>query len=58
MPRPRSARSDVSDPDMEGLQEGELLKLQRQYRLMEGDRSAYTDESTNMIRKQKWVVES
>ncbi|XP_048249157.1 coiled-coil domain-containing protein 63-like [Haliotis cracherodii] len=53
MPRPRSARSDVSDPDMEGLQEGELLKLQRQYRIMEGDRAAYTEESTNMIRKQK-----
>ncbi|XP_067659008.1 coiled-coil domain-containing protein 63-like [Haliotis asinina] len=53
MPRPRSARSDTSDPDLEGLQEGELLKLQRQYRIMEGDRAAYTEESTNMIRKQR-----
>ena len=55
MPRPRSARSDVSDTDIEGLQEGELIKLQRQYRLMEGDRAAYTEESQNIIRRQKYV---
>ncbi|XP_050412096.1 coiled-coil domain-containing protein 63 [Patella vulgata] len=53
MPRPRSARSDVSDADMEGLAEAELVKLQRQYRLMDGDRAAYAEESQNMIRKQK-----
>lgn len=55
MPRPRSpgARSDVSDGDMEGLAEAELVKLQRQYRIMEGDRSAYCEESQNVIRKQK-----
>ncbi|XP_041377730.1 coiled-coil domain-containing protein 63-like isoform X2 [Gigantopelta aegis] len=56
MPRPRSARSDVSDTDIEGLQEGELVKLQRQYRLMEGDRAAYTEESQNLIRKQRSAV--
>ncbi|RUS82977.1 hypothetical protein EGW08_009262 [Elysia chlorotica] len=53
MPRPRSARSDMSDADMEGLQEQELLKLQRSFRNMEGDRAAYTEESQNTIRKQK-----
>ncbi|XP_059141450.1 coiled-coil domain-containing protein 63-like [Physella acuta] len=53
MPHPRSARSDMSDADMEGLQEQELVKLQRTFRNMEGDRSAYTEESQNMIRKQK-----
>ena len=53
MPRPRSARSDTSDADLEGLQEAELVKLQRQYRIMEGDRAAYTEESQNLIRKQK-----
>ena len=58
MPRPRSARSDNSDGDMEGLAEQELLKLQRQYRIMEGDRAAYTEESTNVIRKQKLVMVS
>ena len=55
MPRPRSARSDMSDADMEGLQEQELLKLQRSFRNMEGDRAAYTEESQNTIRKQKLV---
>ncbi|XP_013064556.2 coiled-coil domain-containing protein 63-like [Biomphalaria glabrata] len=53
MPPPRSARSDMSDADMEGLQEQELLKLQRSFRNMEGDRAAYTEESQNAIRKQK-----
>lgn len=55
MPHPRSARSDMSDADMEGLQEQELVKLQRTFRNMEGDRSAYTEESQNMIRKQKYI---
>lgn len=53
MPHPRSARSDVSDADMEGLQEQELANLQRSFRMMEGDRAMYTEESQNMIRKQK-----
>ncbi|KAK3087593.1 hypothetical protein FSP39_007948 [Pinctada imbricata] len=52
MPRPRSARSDDDDAE-EGLAEQELIKLQRQYRIMEGDRAAYTEESQNLIRKQK-----
>lgn len=38
---------------MEGLAEQELQKLQRQFRIMENDRAAYTEESQNMIRKQK-----
>lgn len=38
---------------MEGLQEQELVKLQRQNRIMENDRAAYTEESQNHIRKQK-----
>ncbi|CAL1535497.1 unnamed protein product [Lymnaea stagnalis] len=53
MPHPRSARSDMSDTDMEGLQEQELAKLQRSFQNMEGDRAAYTQESQNSIRKQK-----
>lgn len=43
----------MSDADMEGIQEQELVKLQRSYRNMEGDRAAYTEESQNVIRKQK-----
>lgn len=53
MPHPHSARSDASDGEMEGLQEQELVKLQRQNRIMENDRAAYTEESQNHIRKQK-----
>lgn len=51
--RPKSARSEGSEGDFEGLAEAELQKLQRQFRIMEGDRAAYTEESQNLIRKQK-----
>ncbi|XP_060071331.1 coiled-coil domain-containing protein 63-like [Ylistrum balloti] len=53
MPRPRSANSDMSEGDLEVMVEQELQKLQRQFRLMEGDRAAYTEESQNLIRRQK-----
>ena len=56
MPRPRSAQSVGSDGELEGLAEQELVKLQRQYRIMEGDRAAYTEESQNIIRKQKYAI--
>jgi hypothetical protein len=45
-----------SDGELEGLAEQELVKLQRQYRIMEGDRAAYTEESQNIIRKQKYAI--
>ena len=32
--------------------EQELAKLQRQYRIIEGDRRAYSEETQNLIRKQ------
>ena len=38
--------------------EQELAKLQRQHRIMEGDRKAYSEESQNIIRKQRVAVES
>lgn len=55
MQRSRSARSDYSDTDADGMaeKEAELQKLERQYRLMEGDRKAYTQESQDLIAKQK-----
>ncbi|CAG5135520.1 unnamed protein product [Candidula unifasciata] len=56
MPHPRSAQSDVSDADMEGLQEQELVNLQRSFRMMEGERAMYTEESQNVIRKQKQEI--
>ncbi|XP_067945851.1 outer dynein arm-docking complex subunit 1-like [Watersipora subatra] len=52
MPRARSPESDNSDAE-EGLAELEMQKLSRQLRIMEGDREAYTQETQNLIRKQK-----
>ncbi|XP_034275346.1 outer dynein arm-docking complex subunit 1 [Pantherophis guttatus] len=47
-----SFRSESSDGDLEGIAEGELAKLQRQFRLLEGDRHAYALESRETIRRQ------
>lgn len=57
MPRIHSARSDVSDGDVDGMaeKEQEFAKLQRQYRIMENDRKAYCQESQDLIKKQKQV---
>ncbi|CAM4692359.1 outer dynein arm-docking complex subunit 1 isoform X1 [Caretta caretta] len=55
MPLHRSAsstRSEGSDLDLEGIAESELAKLQRQFRLLAGDRHAYTLQSQETIRKQ------
>ncbi|XP_077998326.1 coiled-coil domain-containing protein 63-like [Glandiceps talaboti] len=52
-PRSASRRSDTSDIDADQqLAETELAKLQRQYRIMEGDRNAYNIESQDIIRRQ------
>jgi len=55
MPRIRSARSDISDGDVDGQAEREMeyQRLQRQYRLMENDRKAYCQESQDLIKRQK-----
>nr|CAB3228649.1 CiAxp66.0 axonemal p66.0 [Phallusia mammillata] len=53
MYRAASRRSDNSDQEMDGLAEAELAKFQRQYRIMEGDRKAYCEESQNVIRRQR-----
>ncbi|XP_033642648.1 coiled-coil domain-containing protein 63-like [Asterias rubens] len=51
--RSASRRSDISDIDADQqLAEVELAKLQRQYRIMEGDRNAYNIESQDLIRRQ------
>ena len=34
----------------------ELQKLQRQYRIMEGDRKAYSEESRILIGKQRYKI--
>ena len=55
MRRSRSARSDMSDNDVDGQaeKEMELQSLQRNLRLMEHDRNAYTQESKEIIKKQR-----
>ncbi|XP_039274347.2 coiled-coil domain-containing protein 63-like [Styela clava] len=52
MQRAASRHSETSEQEMDGL-ENELAKMQRQYRIMEGDRKAYCEESQNIIRKQR-----
>ncbi|XP_076125301.1 coiled-coil domain-containing protein 114 [Alosa pseudoharengus] len=60
MPRGRSATSvlsDSSDMDIDGIADTEMVKLQRQFRIMEGDRQAYTIQSQELIRKQRLEIE-
>ncbi|KXS18767.1 hypothetical protein M427DRAFT_488341 [Gonapodya prolifera JEL478] len=47
--------TDGADP---GIAEIELAKLQRQFRLMEGDRRAYSDESRIVIARQRTALET
>ena len=52
--RARSARSDISDSDdAVGEKELELVRLQRQQRIMEKDRKAYVQESKDRIMAQR-----
>ncbi|XP_012693971.1 coiled-coil domain-containing protein 114 [Clupea harengus] len=60
MPRGRSAssfRSESSDIDIDGIADTEMVKLQRQFRIMEGDRKAYSIQSQELIRKQRVEIE-
>lgn len=43
------------DLDVDVMAEVELSRLQRQYRIMEGDRAAYVEETTVKLAKQKKV---
>ncbi|KAG9481626.1 hypothetical protein GDO78_010721 [Eleutherodactylus coqui] len=55
MPHRRSAssiRSDNSDMDLEGMADSELAKLQRMFRLKEGQRQATTIGKQEQIRRQ------
>ncbi|TPX31783.1 hypothetical protein SmJEL517_g04959 [Synchytrium microbalum] len=54
-PRQSTLGSDTDISD--GMTEIELQKLQRQYRIMEGDRKAYSEESRILITKQRANVE-
>ncbi|KAI8895386.1 hypothetical protein BC833DRAFT_163593 [Globomyces pollinis-pini] len=48
-----SIENDMND----GMAEIELQKLQRQYRIMEGDRKAYSEESRILIGKQRATID-
>lgn len=58
MQRVHSRRSEGSEAEVDGLAEQELAKLQRQYRIIEGDRRAYSEETQNQIRKQTEAIQS
>lgn len=58
MQRVHSRRSEGSEAEVDGLAEQELAKLQRQYRIIEGDRRAYSEETQNHIRKQMEAIQS
>ncbi|XP_068699418.1 coiled-coil domain-containing protein 63-like [Montipora foliosa] len=58
MQRVHSRRSEGSEAEVDGLAEQELAKLQRQYRIIEGDRRAYSEETQNHIRKQMEAIKS
>uniref|UniRef100_A0A8C9R8W4 Outer dynein arm docking complex subunit 1 n=1 Tax=Scleropages formosus TaxID=113540 RepID=A0A8C9R8W4_SCLFO len=60
MPRGRSARSihsDSSETDLDNIAELEMTKLQRQFRIMEGDRQAYTIQAQEQIRTQRLEID-
>ena len=58
MPRSRSPGSDGSDNEGDGAAEHEmeLQKLNRQYRLLKNDRDAYSQESQDVIKRQRFVA--
>lgn len=47
-------KAGTEDLDMDQLAEAELNRLQRQYRIMEGDRQSYSQEANIVIRKQRF----
>ncbi|XP_069008117.1 coiled-coil domain-containing protein 114 [Embiotoca jacksoni] len=51
-----SARTDNSEIDIDGT-ESEMAKLQRQFRIMEGDQQAYKIQAREQIRKQQEEIE-
>ncbi|KAM8927417.1 outer dynein arm-docking complex subunit 1 [Pelodytes ibericus] len=53
-----SIRSDSSDVDLEGMADSELAKLQRMFRLKEGQRQAATFGKKEQIRRQEAEIQS
>lgn len=58
MPRARSAASDSDEEGGLAEKEAEYARLQREYRTMQGDRQAYTEQAQSQIRKQRTQMSS
>ncbi|XP_071495698.1 coiled-coil domain-containing protein 63-like [Diadema antillarum] len=54
----RKQESAVIDPDELVNAEAELCQLKQRYRIVQNDRKAYLDESSNVLRKQRKYIES
>ena len=48
-------KAPAEELDMDQLAEAELSRLQRQYRIMEGDRQAYSQEANTTLQRQRLV---
>lgn len=48
-------KATAEDLDMNHLAKAELSRLQRQYRIMEGDRRSYSQETNIVLRKQRFA---
>lgn len=51
------AEPEQDELELETMAELELKRLKRQYRIMENDRQAYSDESRNQLRSQSNLIE-
>ncbi|XP_069670366.1 coiled-coil domain-containing protein 63 isoform X2 [Periplaneta americana] len=49
-------RLPADDLDMDQLAEAELARLKRQYRIMEGDRGSYAQESNIVLKRQRKII--
>lgn len=48
-------RVTAEDLDVDQLAETELSRLQRQYRIMEGDRQSYSQRANIVLQRQRFV---
>ena len=44
------------DLELDLMAEAELLRLTRQYRIMEGDKEAYCEEAQKVLRRQRKIL--
>lgn len=48
-------KATAEDLDMDQLAKAELSRLQRQHRIMEGDRQSYSQEANIVLQKQRFA---